>query len=249
MIAAYVTLHYGKEWLGWAIRSVLNEVDRVFVVYTPTPSFGHGTSLKCPDTRSELKLICDMLGSKVTWVDANRVFHWEGEHREFAMNVCKAAHADTVVVLDEDELWAPGLLRYMLDLADNDPAQAGIYHITMMHFYRSLHWACRDGHAPSRIIKPQRDQSIESYTYDRYVFHMGYAQSAGIIQYKQDIHGHKDEWRPDWYQNKFLDWKPGVVDVHPVIFDWWTPERYNDESGALKAVAGDHPYWNIEIIP
>jgi len=81
------------------------------------------------------------------------------------------------------------------------------------------------------------------------VFHMGYAQSSRIIGYKMQIHGHKAEIRPGWFENTFMLWKPGMGDVHPTNErGFWNPTKYEDD-GKLLFLCGDHPYWNMEGIP
>jgi hypothetical protein len=78
---------------------------------------------------------------------------------------------------------------------------------------------------------------------------MGYAQTPKIINYKQNIHGHKNEWRPGWYDNTFLPWQPGMNDVHPTNVNYWTPIPYvDDKHGTLAYLCDDHPYYMEHII-
>ena len=77
---------------------------------------------------------------------------------------------------------------------------------------------------------------------------MGYAQTPEIICYKMQIHGHLAEWRPNWYEDKFLAWQPGVKDVHPTCRDnFWEPKPYVDD-GTLEKLTFDHPYFGRDII-
>ena len=84
--ASYV-LHYGKEWLLWSMRSIAPFVDGMFVFYTPEPSHGHTSGLKCPETRGELHEIASVFDVK--WYDG--VYKHEGEHRDFAVETCLSA--------------------------------------------------------------------------------------------------------------------------------------------------------------
>jgi hypothetical protein len=118
----------------------------------------------------------------------------------------------------------------------------------MQHFWRSTKWICHDGAAPTRIFRPKAPNNAENYISIPYkVFHLGYAQSPRIIYYKQDIHGHKVDWRQDWFENKFMSWKPGDDDVHPTNVNFWTPVLYED-SGELERLIGDHPYYGMNLI-
>jgi hypothetical protein len=242
-IVAYYALHYGKEWFEWSLRSVRDYVDDIFVFYSPTPSHGHGTALKNPESRDELFSIA--YPYRVHWVDCPGFQH-EGYHREFAVKTCEQAGADIVLVVDADEIWSPKVLRDSIAAVASD-STARSYRIGMRHFWRSTKWVCDDAAMPTRLIKPKVSRNYpEMYLDTGKVFHFGYAQSPAIIRYKQDIHGHKNEWRRGWFEDKFLPWMPGMTDVHPTSFNW-DPAPYRDD-GELERLVGDHPYWGKDLI-
>ncbi len=248
MRAAYYILHYGREWLKWSMRSIREHVDEIHVFYVSTPSHGTQTPLPCPETMIELKDIADEFGA--TWWNCPH-FAWEGEHRDFAVNVLKQRKADTILVVDADEIWPVDYLRYVLDAAEH--CDYNVHLVNMMHFWRSLKWVCHDAAMPVRVLRPNSSNPSECYLSTNNitgnkVFHMGYAQTPEIVYYKQQIHGHKAEWRDGWFENTFLPWVPGVGDVHPTNVDFWTPVEYNDEDGMLKKLCGDHPYWDLDLI-
>lgn len=248
--AACYILHYGREWLMWSLRSVMDFVDDAYIFYTPTPSHGHSTAMVNPESRDELFDIANLMDA--IWIDCPRHFAHEGEHRTFAVETLKQRGFDTVVVVDADEVWDQEVMAQALRAAKEDTT-ARSFRIGMRHFWRSLKWVCDDPAMPTRIIKPSMPlDAPEAYLpgYVGKVFHMGYAQSAEIIQYKQSIHGHKNEWRPGWFENIFMDWIPGRGDVHPTCIDYWNPVKYEDDpSHTLEHLVGDHPYYAMEIIP
>ena len=98
---------------------------------------------------------------------------------------------------------------------------------------------------PERIIQPQGVG--EGYIPQGVCqpLHMGYAQSVDITRYKISIHGHKHEFRSGWLK-KFVTWKPGVMDVHPVGVNTWTPEPF--DKSLIEDLVGDHPYFHLETI-
>jgi hypothetical protein len=243
MIAAYYALHYGKEWLKWSMRSVREHVDEIHVFYVSKPSHGTQTPIPCPETETEIRDIVDEFDA--VWWECPH-FHWEGEHRDFAVNVLKHQRkADTILVVDGDEVWTPEHLTYAILAAEKCNTRNNL--VYMRHFWRSLKWVCDDLAAPVRILRPNGIGDI-NYIDGGKVFHMGYAQSPSIIEYKQQIHGHKAEWRDGWFDDIFIDWMPGDEDVHPTNIDFWTPHKYYDESDVLKQLVGDHPYWGLDII-
>jgi len=244
-IAACYVVHYGKEYLYHSMRSVGEFVDDIHIFYTAKPSFGFVTSLVCPDIRDELRNI-SLSFENAIWHDVGP-FNWEGEHRDYAINFLKEEGYDVALVVDSDELWDPTVLYDTLKLVE--VSRHRIFRVNMMHFWRSLKWVCHDAAAPVRFIKLNANVTDEMYIPTNFkAFHMGYAQSPVIIKYKQDIHGHKAEWRQGWFENVFLPWHPGMMDVHPTNVNFWNPVRYQDEDGTLEYLLGDHSYWNMEII-
>lgn len=244
MIAAYYIIHYGREWFNWSLRSIRDYVDEIFVFYTPTPSHGHLSDLDNPERRDELYNIS--IPYNVHWRDCQQFRH-EGEHREFAVHYCVNAGADEILVVDADEIWRPVFLERVLE--DAKISESRVHRVNMAHFWRSTKWVCYDEAFPTRIIMPKlRVDTPEKYHNHGKVFHFGYAQSPDIIKYKMSIHGHKAEWRGDWFDSKFLAWQPGVGDVHPTNKNYWYPELYNDFDGELEKLIGDHPYCSVDII-
>lgn len=245
MISALYILHYGKTWLHWSMRSVRDFVDEVYVFYTSTPSHGHQTVLHNPETREELYEIS--MGHHAVWHDCP-AFRNEGEHRTYAMEICKKAGSDLVLVVDADEIWHPEVLSRALTFVKSEQMSQS-YRVGMRHFWRSLKWICDDEAMPTRFVKPCATGGIGYLDPVRIgkAFHMGYAQPPSIIEYKQSIHGHKGEWRNGWFEQKFLPWNPLIRDVHPTCVDYWNPKPYKD-NGELEYLVGDSPYFGMDII-
>ena len=241
MIAAYYALHYGREWLKWSMRSIAEHVDEIHVFHVSTPSHGTQAKIPCPETAAELEEISKEFDA--IWWNCPH-FHWEGEHRDFAVNVLKARGADMILVVDADEIWPSGFLKYSLEVAEN--AGRRINRVQMRHYWRSLKWVCDDLAAPVRILLPNSEDDRENYIGQGHVYHMGYAQTPEIVYYKQLIHGHKAEWRDNWFDDKFLGWYPGMEDVHPTNKDFWTPEMIS--LSVLEDLCGDHPYFGLDLI-
>lgn len=253
IIASYI-LHYGVEWLYWSMRSVVPFVDEIHLFYTPWPSHGHTTNLKCPESREMLKtsyLPLMMKDIEIIWHDCPVRFAHEGEHRTFAIETCKQVGADIVVISDADELWPPLVLQEALEYVVSNEYRS--YRIGMRHFWKSLNWVCDDAAMPTRFVRPNIAGNSEQYLSGK-VFHMGYAQTPKTIEYKMSIHGHKNEWRAGWFENIFLPWQPYYLlsnrgDVHPTSVDYWNPMPYvEDGQDTLAYLCDDHPYYSLDII-
>jgi len=245
-IVAYCGLHYGREWLKWAIRSVEPLVDEYHIFYTPHPSHGSITNTKLPDgeSRDELKAIADGFDI-VVWHDVDQ-FWQEGTHRDYCVNYLTQQGADLIVWNDSDEVWDLDVLSEALDFAwEND---ARDYRTHALHFWCGVNWVCRDACMPVRIIKPSGKG--DGYIPGMGFYHFGYAQSTILVLYKSKIHGHRAEFRRNWYPI-YRDWKFGKkhkCGVHPTNGcddktgkPFWRPEPFNRFD--VEHLIGDHPYF------
>lgn len=255
MRVALFVVHYGAEYLAWAIRSVQDAVDQIHIVYSDRPSFSYDTKVACPDTEEVLKKEAHRFLTKPLFWHRGR---WpaEGAHRDAAMSIVAAAGAKQVVVVDSDELWDAETLSKQFLNAGTRPERNML--VPFVHFWRSFGWVCSDPSRPVRIINIGRtgDWYLDPQAIP--VLHFGYAQSEAITRYKIAIHGHRAEWRPGWLTEKFLSWTPGspMKDVHPTC-GWNT--SFNDyfwnprpADAMIKEVVGkllyDHPYRDLGII-
>lgn len=257
MKIAYYPLHYGKEYLAWSIRSIQDAVDQIHILYTPRPSFGHGTNLVCPDTEEELKAEAHrFLKKPLHW----HVGQWnnEGQHRDSIAQIARNAGATQILAVDADELWDPETADRALKriAAHNDESPGNTARTTkvrFIHFWRSLDWVCKDQAMPDRL-HDIRFSANYWYLDDQPfpVLHFGYAQSEKLTDYKWHIHGHQNELRHNWYKEKFLSWTPtsGINDVHPTCSNgFWNPEHIEEPlKSKVKELLGDHPYFGKDKI-
>jgi hypothetical protein len=168
----------------------------------------------------------------------------ESAHRNYIVDVVAPDRkADRVLVVDADELWAPGVAREALEASAGRSEKDVL--ARFMHFWRSLDWVCHDPCMPVRILNP-RGSGTWYLSPQRFpVLHFGYAQSARLTQYKEDIHGHRSEWRQGWFEQKFMPWTPenNLKDVHPTNVNFWNPQPVSDEERkVVDQLLGDHPY-------
>lgn len=255
---AFMALHYGVEYLRWSLRSIRDEVDEIHIHYSPVPTCGWPGKRPPPDNREwlhqEARGPIIGFGPKLVWFDHPRGFRGYGPHCDAGVRSAMDAGADLIVNVDADEVWAPGALsegfRNMLALRGT-PAHMQRYRVPFVHFWRSFRFVCTDPAQPVRFIDPIAHQRTHGHVaIPTPVLHFGYAQSEELTAYKWEIHGHRKELRPRWFEEKFLGWKPGVSDVHPTCGDnFWDPKPVDEALARIvESVLHDHPYRGVEII-
>lgn len=244
-VVGFTCLHYGKDYLEWAIRSVIDHVDEHWCVYSPVGSHGHRTDRPCPDTREELYVAAQRgAGDKLRWHEGT--FAHEGEHRGMIHTL--APDADTIIVVDADEIWSSKLLWWYTKYIEYGGDIARHIRIPIIHYWRSFHrCVLHDPAYPVRIINMTIGQGELTLPTSLKINHFGYAQRPEIVEYKQHTHGHKGEWRKDvdWFNDVFMANRQH--DCHPVGSDYWTPESI-DPWQYLPDFMREHPYANREVI-
>jgi hypothetical protein len=252
-------LHYGKDYLSYALRSVYHSVDQCHIFYTPTPSHGHSTNIPPIETKEELMQAAYAYDpdDKIKWYDMIGVTH-EGPQRDMALQTVEAAGAEIVLVVDYDEVW-PQDAKRILDL---NFSSARNHLINMVHFWRSFNWACKDDGWPVRIIDLRYQNGTNYISPDLVqVFHFGYAVTNRVMRYKWKIHGHKNELRVGWLDNIWSYWPPVYPDAdgtvqypgdypfccHPTNEDlFWEPEPF--DKNKLPEFMQSHPFWGMDKI-
>lgn len=242
---AYTALHYGKEYLGAAIQSVIDFVDEYHVLYTENASHGTPSSVRPIDSTDELYAIAEQAaGKKLHWFNGSKLWRYEGEQRDYIFHL--VPDADMILALDSDEVWTPQVLA----LVDSERDYQGrSIKIPLIHHWRSFYKAITDDPAaPDRVIFPKatrRDWHLTA-SLETPLIHFGYAQAVDTVRYKMQIHGHKGQWRTDcdWFTDKFL--ANAQTDVHPCGHQW---KQVNDIDPAyMPDFMKAHPNYRKAVI-
>lgn len=242
-VIAYTALHYGSEYLSYAIRSVIDFIDEYHILYSPTPSHGTPSNLKCPDTKSELLAIAiEAAGNKLKWQDVKA--QYEGQHRDMIYE--QASDATCIVTIDSDEIWD----RNTLAMLEGEMGYKGHYiTIPFYHYWRSFYKAVmHDPAAPARVVFPQGQRGMHlDAGLNHAIHHFGYAQSPKTVWYKMQIHGHKNEFRHDvdWFKDVFMTNRQ--TDCHPVGSQFWNAEDVNPDV-LLPDFMRNHPNYHKALI-
>jgi hypothetical protein len=222
-IAAYIPLHYGKEYLEVSILSYVNLVDEIHVLYSQRPSYGFMTNLYNPDSKEELyQIATDTAKNKLFWTDI--VAGNEGEHRGYGQRL--AYNNDIVFTSDADEVWFPEKLESSIKTVYDDKIHKTFGVSGKIDLWRSFNWQMIDWFTPVRFSKGTGNGML---VIECPYLHMGYSQSKEVIKYKLDIHGHKSEILSlhgsiESYLQKVMDWNPETNTedcYHPASRDIW----------------------------
>lgn len=247
-IVGYTALRYGADYLGYAIRSIINHIDEYHVLYATKPSHGHPSDLPCPDTEEELHEIAwQAAGTKLHWHRGDWVY--EGQQRDSILQY--APDADMIISCDSDEIFSETLIN---NIVNSSPDYVSIVptryaRLPFIHYWRSFNkCVLHDPAYPARVTYPKVASGEVTWPIQYGVVnHMGYATTPAIMAYKWQIHGHKDELRHDmnWYQDVFMANRQ--TDTHPVGSEYWNTETVNPLH-YMPYWMVDHPFYGMDVI-
>lgn len=238
-VCAIIPLHYGKNYLAYAMHSVLDVVDEFLVMYSHRPNHGaHASPLPCPDTRDELFDLAFSVAPDITrWFEYDG---WVNEGAQFS-GEWHRTDADVILKLDADEIWSPGLLAAAVRQGIRE--QVREVRVPLVHYWRSFYRGfTQDPAAPGRLYF-RRIPAGEATHWDGRIQHMGYAETLDTVRYKMTIHGHKAQFtNPHWFDEVYAANRQ--TDCHPVGSQYWlTVEDITPPAFLL-----DHPFAALDLI-
>ena len=237
-------LLYGKNYLDASLRSVINHVEKMVILYTDKPSYGFGTSIPNPDSEAELKAIAERVcGDKLIWHKANSGN--EGAHRGEIYQYTEGF--DICIAIDSDEIFCEeDLAKAIIEVSKGDKRYYGIG--GYINLWRSFSYAAFDGYTPIRLTN-LHNESGEGVVSCK-IWHFSTAQPISTMKYKISVHGHSDEIRKDWFEKTFLAWRPNNEnlnkDLHIVAHGLWNACFYDKQQ--MPEYLKTHPFFNLEII-
>lgn len=242
-VLGYVMLHYGSDYLEYALESLCTVCEKVIILYSLVPTHNGKLEIANYDSMETLKAIADRF-PQVEWINVYGARN-EGEHRSRIWE--RSGGFDVLVNSDYDEVWEPEDLKRAVEEVYHSPYRAhGID--GFKHFWRSFDNYFDDGFRPVRLWHLREKNTQKQPEIKATVYHFGYAIKKRKMEYKMSIHGHRAEWRQDWYE-KWLNWTPEerTGHFHPTSFQIWNELKHFDKE-KLPEFMRKHPYFNKEII-
>lgn len=242
-IIGCMALHYGMDYLEYAIRSVIDSVNEFHVLYAALPSHGSRSGLICPDSENDLHATAwQAAGTKLRWHYGD--WRYENEQRESIYHY--APEADAIITIDSDELYQDGMVDEAV--AYGHVHRCKSLRLPFTHMWRSFRRGfAHDPAYPTRVVFPKQMGEAVTLPTDKRIWHYGYAQRSEVVRYKIMSHGHIAEFRRDvnWFNDIFMTNRQ--YDCHPIGSEFWNCE--NIDLTHLPTVLNNHPYKDMEVIP
>lgn len=239
----YMALHYGTDYIYYAIKAVIDSLNTFHVFYSARPSHGSSSGAQCPDSENDLHALAwEAAGTKLRW----HVGTWRAEHEQRAAIHQAEPYADAILVVDSDEIYGDGLAEEVLSYGY--VANCHYLRLPFVHMWRSFKRGFPNDPAyPARAIFPKRFGETMTLPTDRRIWHYGYAQRSDVVKYKMLAHGHVNEFRRDvdWFRDVFMANRQ--TDCHPIGSQYWNAQDLDLSS--LPMALETHPYRHLQLIP
>lgn len=214
------------EYFDISLQGLLGQIDPIVVMINETPWYGE---------KRDNSEILEHLREQYPQIHVHQVsYGTEAELRNAGLEVLRVMGMDYGLIIDGDEIYDPvAIQRIKAFIEQNHGAIA--YRIQWDTYWKKSYHVIRPRERFCPIIAAdvkrfQFTRIREGATLDGQILipeqvaichHLSYARTDESIQRKMETTSHHPEYLRDWYHIKWLKWKPGDINLHPI-----TPVQY-----------------------
>jgi len=219
MIYSIYRIHYGLDFLGKSINSIIDQVDTIFVFWSKQPWYKKCVDL--PPMNEDVGEYCKQyFGSKVQVIE-KEFDRPDGQFTNMYSHVVTGHNIPKkVLMMEPDMVWNKGELKKALECTDPEIS------FNQIEFWKNEHWYIkRDRPGPTLynqapgvtgkgcwVNKHKVHSSIKCYNY-------GFCLSKEVMLYKHIVAIQSSKYYKDsqpsveWYEKKWLNWTPETTDL------------------------------------
>ena len=214
---AIYRIHYGLDFLGKSIESVIDEVDKVFVFWSKRPWFKQCKDL--PPLNENVLEFCKKY-DKVIVIEKEFDLPENQFKKMYDHVVSEYSKPDQVLMMEPDMVWDRETLSEVWKLKDNEIS------FNQIEFWKNENWYIKRDRpgptlwnvAPHKTMKgcwaskQNRHETLRCYNY-------GFCLSPEVMKYKHEVAIQSSKYYGDsnpskeWYQDKWLNWTPETEDL------------------------------------
>ena len=217
MIYAIYRIHYGLDFLGKSIESVIDEVDKVFVFWSKQPWYKKCENL--PPLNENVLEFCKKY-DKVTVIEKEFDLPENQFKKMYDHVVSEYSNPDKVIMMEPDMVWDRSELKKALELTDHEIS------FNQIEFWKNEEWYInRDRPGPTLWNGTPESTgkgcwSSKNKTHDKIrCYNYGFCLSPEVMKYKHEVAIQSSKYYGDsnpsveWYEKKWLNWTPETEDL------------------------------------
>ena len=219
---AIYRIHYGLDFLGQSIDSILNHVDKVFIFWSKQPWFK-----ECKDLPPMNEDVYRFIHTRYPKND--KITLWEREYEKplnqfhlIYTEICSfMPRPDQVLCMEPDMVWGDDIKK-IWDIKDAEIS------FKQVEFWKNEEWYVKreqerpgptlyNGVVPS--TKKGCFSNIDLVHPDYKCYNYGFCLSPETMLYKHEVAIQSSKYYKDsppskeWYQDKWLNWTPETRDI------------------------------------
>lgn len=222
---AIYRIHYGLDFLGKSIESIMDQVDKVFVFWSKEPWYKKCQNL--PPLNENVAQFCKDKDYRNVVVFEREYDKPENQFKKMYDEICQYyPRPDQVLMMEPDMVWDKEELKKIWELKDKEIS------FSQIEFWKNEEWyikriddtkANRPGPTlwnspPDKTIKgtwANKDKVHDTIQ----CFNYGFCLSPEVMKYKHEVAIQSSKYYSDstpskeWYEKKWLNWTPETTNL------------------------------------
>ena len=218
MIYAIYRIHYGLDFLGKSINSIIDEVDQVFVFWSKQPWFKGTKDL--PPLNENVSEFCKQFPTKVTVYE--REFDLpDGQYTQMYSHVVTGHNLPKkVLMMEPDMVWEKSQIKKAIELTDKEIS------FNQIEFWKNEEWYIKRDRPGPTLYNGTVNSTLKGCWSDKKkthdtikCFNYGFCLSPEVMKYKHEVAIQSSKYYGDsqpsevWYEKKWLNWTPETEDL------------------------------------
>ena len=218
MIYAIYRIHYGLDFLGKSINSIIDEVDQIFVFWSKQPWYKGCENL--PPLNENVTDFCKQFPNKVTVYEKEFDLP-DGQYTQMYSHVVTGHNLPKkTLMMEPDMVWDKEELKKALELEDPEISfkQIEFWKNDKWHIKRERPGPTLYNQAPGVTKKGCWTDKNKTHSTIK-CFNYGFCLSPEVMKYKHEVAIQSSKYykdsqpAEDWYETKWLNWTPETTNL------------------------------------
>ncbi len=233
--ATYCLLFGQEKWLQPHLENVCPHFDKVYIAYSQKPwvAFNPKARTQIPTNPASIPSNLPNNVEVITGEWASEV-----DQRNAAVNKAKQDGIDYLFDIDLDEFYFHADLEEIKKTIASLGVTRARFFVPGITFWKSFHYAVEapdrefpicadipigfDLQPDTKHIRKRKVKNYDNYVLTPYCcYHASYVLSNDELRTKIQIWGHAHQVVPGWFEEKWLNWQPDTINLHPVYPTAW----------------------------
>ena len=214
---AIYRIHYGLDFLGKSIESIIDQVDQIFVFWSKQPWYKKCQNL--PPLNENVLEFCKKY-DKVIVIEKEFDLPENQFKKMYDIVVSEYSKPDQVLMMEPDMVWDKEELKQIWKLENNEIS------FNQIEFWKNEQWHIKRERPGPTLYNGTINKTLKGCWSDKRkthdtikCFNYGFCFSPEVMKYKHEVAIQSSKYYGDsqpsveWYEKKWLNWTPETEDL------------------------------------